>query len=205
MKEQRDYYRTLGVPRDADLEAIKRAYRQQAKRSHPDARGGDGARFSDLNDAYHTLSDRARRCEHDRELRRREGINSHAEWVPHQDLDQFAAAHEWGLSRLFDLFGGVLGSDRWWSGSVRLSTDVQMTLELTPTEASHGVEVPIELTDEDLHGPWQSLGWGRRPFTCRLVATVPAGARDGELFRYRFDDGDGTARMLQLHVRILPW
>lgn len=203
MREQRDHYRTLGIPRDADLEAIKRAYRSQAKQAHPDARGGDDAWFSDLSDAYQTLKDSARRCEHDRELRRREGITGHADWTPHEDLDRFAAGQDWGLSHLFDLFGGILGSHGWWSGDVRLSTDVHMTLELNPMEATHGLDVPIELTEEDLRRPWPSSGWGSRPFTCQLVAAVPAGVRDGELLRYRFHDGDGTARMLQLHVRIV--
>lgn len=205
MKEHQDHYETLGVPRDAGLEAIKRAYRRQAKRAHPDARGGDNARFSDLNNAYHTLRDSARRCEHDRQLRRREGVSGHSDWVPHEDLNRFAAGQDWGLSHLFDLFGGVLGSHSWWSSNVRLSTDVQMTLELNPQEAAHGMEVPIELTEQDLQPSWISPTRRSRPFVCRVVVSVPAGVRDGELVRYRFHDGDGAARMLQLQVRIVPW
>ena len=46
-----DYYKTLGVPRDADADAIKKAFRKLARKHHPDA-GGDEAKFKEINEAY---------------------------------------------------------------------------------------------------------------------------------------------------------
>ena len=44
-----DYYKTLGVPRDADADAIKKAFRKLARKHHPDA-GGDEAKFKEINE-----------------------------------------------------------------------------------------------------------------------------------------------------------
>ena len=50
-----DPHRVLGVTRGADAATIRRAYRKLAKTVHPDAVGGDGARFAELQNAYSTL------------------------------------------------------------------------------------------------------------------------------------------------------
>ena len=46
-----DYYKTLGVPRTATADEIKKAFRKLARKHHPDA-GGDEAKFKELNEAY---------------------------------------------------------------------------------------------------------------------------------------------------------
>ncbi len=65
-----DYYRLLGVPRDASPEEIRRAYRQAALRLHPDknVRPGETELFININEAYEVLSDPARRAQYDQEL-----------------------------------------------------------------------------------------------------------------------------------------
>ena len=62
-----DYYKTLGVPRDADADAIKKAFRKLARKHHPDA-GGDEAKFKELNEAYEVLSDKDKRARYDQFL-----------------------------------------------------------------------------------------------------------------------------------------
>ncbi len=60
----RDYYKVLGVERDADADAIKKAFRRLARQHHPDVNKGDKnaeERFKELNNAYETLSDPAKR------------------------------------------------------------------------------------------------------------------------------------------------
>ena len=59
-----DYYSTLGVPRDASQEEIKKAYRKLAMTHHPD-RGGNPTEFQKLNDAYEVLSDISKRQQYD--------------------------------------------------------------------------------------------------------------------------------------------
>jgi DnaJ-class molecular chaperone len=65
----RDPYETLGVARDADAEAIKRAYRRLAKQLHPDLNPGDvkiETRFKEVSVAYDLLSDAKKRARYDR-------------------------------------------------------------------------------------------------------------------------------------------
>lgn len=58
-------YEELEVEREADLEAIKRAYRRRSKATHPDAAGGCGEKFQKVQHAYDVLSDPARRRHYD--------------------------------------------------------------------------------------------------------------------------------------------
>lgn len=65
----KDYYTTLGVPRDADEKAIKSAYRKKARQFHPDVNKTDASaeeHFKDLNEAYEVLKDPEKRSRYDR-------------------------------------------------------------------------------------------------------------------------------------------
>ena len=60
-----DYYKILGVSREASVDEIKKAYRKLAHQYHPDKDGGDEARFKEINEAYQTLSDQNKRKQDD--------------------------------------------------------------------------------------------------------------------------------------------
>ena len=65
----KDYYATLGVPKTATPEEIKRAYRKLARKCHPDLNPGDKtaeAKFKDLNEANQVLSDPEKREKYDK-------------------------------------------------------------------------------------------------------------------------------------------
>ena len=59
-----DYYTILGVPRGASEDEIKKAYRKLAMQHHPD-RGGDSAKFQQVQEAYDTLGDTNKRHVYD--------------------------------------------------------------------------------------------------------------------------------------------
>ena len=63
-----DYYEVLGVPNDADQDAIRRAYRKLARKYHPDLNSDTDAedRFKELGEAYEVLSDPDKRGRYDR-------------------------------------------------------------------------------------------------------------------------------------------
>ncbi len=66
---KRDYYEVLGVPHDADQDAIKKAYRRLARRYHPDLNPNDSeaeTRFKEIGEAYEVLSDKKKRQAYDR-------------------------------------------------------------------------------------------------------------------------------------------
>ncbi len=61
----KDYYETLGVERKATKDDIKKAFHKLAHKYHPDKKGGDEAKFKEVNEAYQTLSDEQKRREYD--------------------------------------------------------------------------------------------------------------------------------------------
>src|ERR1700760_2645620 len=96
----KDYYEVLGVPRDADQDAIRRAYRKLARQYHPDLNSDTDAedRFKELGEAYEVLSDPEKRERYDR---------LGANWRAGQDVSGAA-----GFGEEFDAgngSGGVCG------------------------------------------------------------------------------------------------
>src|SRR5438067_13083291 len=65
---EKDYYKALGVAKDADGNTIKKAYRKLAQQFHPDKNPGDAkaeARFKEVSEAYDVISDPQKRKEYD--------------------------------------------------------------------------------------------------------------------------------------------
>ncbi len=188
-----DYYKTLGVPRTATADEIKKAFRKLARKHHPDA-GGDEAKFKELNEAYEVLSDEKKRALY----------------------DQYGTANEnqipqgWGGGQGFnveDIFGGggaggfggswadILESIRHGEGAFggnwdfgggfggqpqpRRGQDMNVTLNVTFDEAFNGTEKRITVripgkSESDTH-----------------TVKVPAGAVDGGRVRLKGQGAPG--------------
>ena len=125
----KDYYAILGVPRDASPEEIKRAYRELAKKYHPDKNRGDPEaeeRFKEINEAYAVLSDPQRRAEYDRRGYV-EGAEAFRNVYPEDLLDLFE-----------ELFGVRLGGRPRSRGG-----DIELEVEVELSTVAEGGEVPV--------------------------------------------------------------
>ena len=75
-----DYYKTLGISKDASQEQIKKAYYKLAHKHHPDKKTGDGKKFKEINEAYQVLSDEQKRAQYDRFGQTFEGTQPGFDW-----------------------------------------------------------------------------------------------------------------------------
>jgi molecular chaperone DnaJ len=135
--EKRDYYEVLGVGREADITAIKSAYRRKAMEFHPDRNPGDKTseeRFKEAAEAYEILSDPEKRGLYDR--------YGHA--GPRQSGFQGFS----GIDEIFSHFADLFGGDAFGGFGRRQGRgpDLQARVELTFLEAIKGSrkEIPFE-------------------------------------------------------------
>ncbi len=142
----RDPYEVLGVTRDADENAIKKAFRRQARELHPDVNSEDPEaeeKFKEAAEAYEILSDAERRATYDRYGH--EGLRSGG-WSP--TSDGFGS-----LSDLFDaFFGGGTGGGIFGGGGrsgPRQGGDVAVAVDIDLAQAAAGasLEVSYEAVD----------------------------------------------------------
>ncbi|WP_062381718.1 DnaJ C-terminal domain-containing protein [Demequina pelophila] len=99
---QKDFYKTLGVSKDASAEDIKKAYRKLARDLHPDRNPGDAGaeqRFKDVGEAYSVLSNAEERQQYD-QIRAMGGGA------------RFQAGGPGGAGNFEDMFGGMFGGGR---------------------------------------------------------------------------------------------
>ncbi|GGO56521.1 chaperone protein DnaJ 1 [Streptomyces daqingensis] len=167
---EKDYYKVLGVPKDATEAEIKKAYRKLARENHPDANRGDAKaeeRFKNASEAYDVLGDPKRRKEYDeaRTLFGNGGIRTGGPGGPggaggfNFDLsDLFGGGQPGGGpggpggaggfgGGLGDVFGGLF--NRGGTGTrtqPRRGQDVESEVTLSFTEAVDGATVPLRMS-----------------------------------------------------------
>jgi len=162
---KRDYYEVLDVPRDADDNAIKGAYRRLARQYHPDVNKAADAeeRFKEINEAYEVLSDADRRAAYDR--------YGHAgtQGFP-GGAGGFGGAGFPGFNDIFEEFFGGFGGMRG-AGAQRgpaRGADLRYDLEITFQEAVFGTEKEIEIIRQELCPTCNGSGAepGTKPIRC---------------------------------------
>jgi molecular chaperone DnaJ len=150
---EKDYYKSLGVSKDASAPEIKKAYRKLARQFHPDANKGDtGAeeRFKEISEAYDVLSDETKRKEYDeaRTLFGGGGFRvpggAGGGNVPFDLSDLFGGGGASAGGGLGDLFGGIFRNRG--GAAARRGADLDADVTLSFGDAVHGVTVPIQLS-----------------------------------------------------------
>jgi curved DNA-binding protein len=215
--EYKDYYKTLGVDRNADEKEIKKAYRRLARQYHPDVNPGDKAaeaRFKEINEANEVLSDPEKRRKYDalgqqyqswQQTGGQPGGFDWSQWVRTQGAqpgdaggagrvdygdfsDLFGGA---GFSDFFEaIFGGVSASSRGAGRASARGRDLEHEVEITLEDAFSGAQLLIEVN-------------GRK-----LEVKIPAGVKTGSRVRVSGEGmpgtGSGARGDLYLRIKVMP-
>ncbi len=154
MAEKRDYYETLGVGKSASDDEIKKAFRKKAIEYHPD-RGGDEAKFKEVNEAYEVLKDKSKRQRYDQFGHAGVGGNG-AAGNPFEGFGGFGGAgggqnvhFDFGDLGLGDIFGSFFGGGQQQRGRAKRGRDVETDVVITFEQAVFGTEVELNMVMED--------------------------------------------------------
>jgi curved DNA-binding protein len=190
--EYRDYYKVLGVERNATEQDIKKAYRKLALKFHPDRNQGDKVaeeKFKEINEAYQVLSDSQKRARYDQlgesysryqQTGGSPGGFDWSQWVSQQQGQPGGTRVEYG--DIEDLFGG--GFSDFFSqifggmGGARPGTRSGRTAR--PQREPQVYESPVTISfNEAYHGGQRTIQVDNR----RLDVKIPAGAKTGTKVR----------------------
>jgi len=190
----KDYYAALEVPRGADADTIKKAYRRLARKYHPDVSKEPEAeaRFKEISEAYDTLRDAEKKAAYDALGQRRPGEDFSA---PRDWRDQFgsgAFADDIDLADLLDALRGRHGGGG--QRGPRPGQDYDVEAALSLEDAHRGTTMHLELQRPE--GPQT------------LQVTVPPGVTQGQKLRLRGQGGKGrnggSDGDIYVHLRLLP-
>lgn len=139
----KDYYKTLGIEKSASKDDIKKAFHKLAHQYHPDKKGGDEAKFKEVNEAYQVLSDDQKRSQYDQF-----GSNGpQMGGFGGQDFGGFDFSNFGGQGGiefdLGDMFGDFFGGGR--RSRVRRGNDLQTSINLDFKDAVFGVERELHI------------------------------------------------------------
>jgi molecular chaperone DnaJ len=170
---KRDYYDILGVPRNAEEEDIKKAYRKLAMKHHPDRNQGDKAKaseekFKEAKEAYEMLTDPQKRAAYDQ--------YGHAGVDPNMGAGRGAGPEGFGgfaeaFGDIFgDIFGGAAGAGGRRAGGQQVyrGNDLSYAMEITLEEAARGKDTQIRIPSWDSCETCKGSGAkpGTSPKTC---------------------------------------
>ena len=215
--EYRDYYKVLGVDRNATEREITKAYRKLARQCHPDVNPGHKEaeeRFKEINEAHEVLSDPEKRKKYDQ-------LGS--SWRQWQNMDREPGGFDWsqwyaqpGGSRAYvqygdlgDLFGGAGGFSDFFEaifgGMGQRGAGTRGARAQPRVARGQDYEQEVEITlEEAFSGTTRMLQKDGR----RLEVKIPPGVETGSKVRMRGEGGEGFGGRakgdLYLKVRVLP-
>lgn len=190
----KDFYATLGVPKDASEADIKKAYRKLARDLHPDRNPGDAAaeqRFKEVGEAYNVLSDPKDRQQYDAVRAMGSGGARFQAGGPGGGAgfeDVFGGMFNGGQTRgqgFEDILGGLFGG---FNRGPQKGNDVAAATEVSFRQAAEGATVSLSLDGQ------------------KISTRLPAGVTDGQKIRIRGKgrpgQGGGPAGDLILTVHV---
>lgn len=167
MSNKRDYYEVLGLAKGASPEEIKKAYRQMARKYHPDVNKEPDAedRFKEVNEAYEILADDQKRSMYDRFGHA--GVSNTGGFGGFQDFGGFRDPFEI-FEEVFGGLGGFGGRSRRQRGGPRRGADLRYEMTLEFEEAVFGLEKEIEVPRQETCNTCNGSGVepGTSPIRC---------------------------------------
>ena len=149
----KDYYKILGISRNASDEEIKRAFRRLAHKYHPDTKGGgDEAKFKEVNEAYQVLSDPERRAKYDQfGTDFEQGGYQPWNWEdfvqaygPQQARVDFSDFFK-GFGEFEDIFSEIFGTKTRRKRETLAGEDININIDISFKEAVFGTKREVEL------------------------------------------------------------
>ena len=211
-----DYYKTLGVDKNASESEIKKAYRKLAQQYHPDTGKGDEKKFKEVTEAYEVLSDKQKRAQYDQFGSA--GPNFGGQGFGGFDFKNVNFDFGGGFGDIFDSFfgGGQRGPRK--KGPSK-GADIEMVLQISFEEAVFGVTKEIEVsaymacehckgtgaepgtnlkTCEDCSGTGQQIKLQRTPFgQIQTATTCPRCEGAGQIPEKKCQACQGEGRMIK--------
>lgn len=152
----KDYYKILGVDKNAAAEEIKQAFRKLAHQYHPDKAGGNEAKFKEINEAYQVLGNEKKRQQYDQfgaTFDQQGGFGAGMNWDDFMKYARSGTGQDFGgfnfnfngldLGDIFgDIFGFGAGASR---QKIRRGRDIQIDLTTSFKESVFGVKKIVEL------------------------------------------------------------
>ena len=196
-----DYYKILGVDRNADAAAVKKAYRKLARKYHPDVNKSDDAeeRFKEVNEAYDVLKDPEKRKAYDQ-------FGSDWKHGHEFNANQYAGGGSQARGSRgggFGGFGDQAGRGAGFSQRAPKGEDQTLKLDITLEEAYNGGEKTIQISRTD-----SDAGSISAPTLKKLKINIPRGVMNGQKIRLskqgHASPYGGQAGDLLLEMNILP-
>jgi molecular chaperone DnaJ len=169
----KDYYNVLGVEKTASKEDIKKAFYKLAAKYHPDKKGGDEAKFKEVNEAYQVLSDEKKRKEYDTYGQTFNGQGPHGGAGGFGGFGGFDQADfsnmQFDFGDLGDIFGDMFGG---FGGGHRekRGRDISLEIDVPFTEAIFGTERNVLISKVSTCKTCD--GSGARPNTKKKTCTT---------------------------------